>query len=352
MPKTFVFSYERLLTLASRYLNDPHQRRALRFGSIEFDAHRLSRVCALLAGNCSVFLRNVTLQGLIEQCELAEVTSLNLGVYALSCLLKAEMRHCRKLPSFTTVHSGGSRVPGALRKDLKRFLTDNLYVLYATSEVGTISRATPDQHDTFPEGVGFPWSGVTVEVIGLNGEHVAPGEIGQLRVRKSGIPNEYIAEARDNSNFQEGWFYPRDLLSYREGEPLIYHGRSDDVMILNTINVFPSAIEDTLESHPDVIEAVAYPVKSRVHGEIPVAAVVLKDSALTRDPTHLLTLCRKTLGIRAPRQIRVVDKIPRNAAGKPPQTVNFPVHGAGSIYRIAVRRTPIADGRSDALPDV
>ena len=39
-------------------------------------------------------------------------------------------------------------------------------------------------------------------------------------------------------------------------------------MILNTINIFPSAIEDTLESHPDVKEAVAYSVKSRLHGEI------------------------------------------------------------------------------------
>ena len=53
-------------------------------------------------------------------------------------------------------------------------------------------------------------------------------------------------------------------------------------MILNGINVFPSAIEDTLESDPDVKEAVAYAIKSRVHGEIPVAAVVLKPNA--QDP--------------------------------------------------------------------
>jgi acyl-CoA synthetase (AMP-forming)/AMP-acid ligase II len=49
------------------------------------------------------------------------------------------------------------------------------------------------------------------------------------------------------------------LLSRTEGEPLIYHDRVD---VLNGINIFPGAIEDALESHPDVLEAVAYAVKS------------------------------------------------------------------------------------------
>ena len=303
--------------LTTRYANEPYERRSLRTGSIEFDAHRLARIAAMLAGNCSVFLRDVTLSGLIEQCERAEVTSLSIGVYKLSTLLQAERQNARRLPDFTTVHSGGSRVPGRLRKELKQMLTDRLFVLYATSEVGMISRATPDQHESFPEGVGFPASGVTIEVVGLNGEQVAPGEIGEIRVQKKGVPTAYIAEAGYRSNFEDGWFYPRDLVSYREGEPLIYHGRSDDVMILNTINIFPSAIEDTLESHPDVKEAVAYSVKSRLHGEIPVAAVILKEGVATRDPAPLLALCRQALGIRAPRQVKFVDRIPRNPAGKP-----------------------------------
>jgi acyl-coenzyme A synthetase/AMP-(fatty) acid ligase len=196
-------------------------------------------------------------------------------------------------------------------------LTDNLWVLYATSEVGIISLASPDQHDNFPEGVGFPAAGVTVEIFGPGGESVAPGEIGQIRLRKDGMVSGYVAESERASNFNDGWFYPRDLVSLSEDGPLIYHGRADDVMILNGINVYPTAIEDTLESHPDVREAVAYPIKSRIHGEIPVAAVVLKDGAEGRGVAHLLDLCRQVLGIRAPRQIFVVDQIPRNAAGKP-----------------------------------
>jgi len=196
-------------------------------------------------------------------------------------------------------------------------LTDNLWVLYATSEIGMISLASPQQHDSFPEGVGFPAAGVSVEIVGPDGEIVDSGEVGQIRIRKAGMAQGYIAEPASPSNFQDGWFYPRDLVSQSDGEPLIFHGRADDVIILNGINIFPSAIEDTLESHPDVQEAVAYPIKSRVHGEIPVAAVILKDGAKHRGVSPLVDLCRQTLGIRAPRQIIVVDQIPRNAAGKP-----------------------------------
>lgn len=317
IPKTFGLTLKRVLSLSKRYASDPKERRALRTGSIEFDAHRLHRIGSLIAGHSCVFLRQVDLQSLIAVCERAAVSIIHMGAYKLASLVQEEPHGHMRLPSFTAVLTGGSRVPGRLRKELKRLLTDNLWVLYATSEVGMISLASPDQHDSFPEGVGFPAADVTVEIFGSSGEALAPGAIGQIRVRKDGMINGYVAESERSSSFNDGWFYPRDLVSLNAGGPLIYHGRADDVMILNGINVFPTAIEDTLESHPDVREAVAYPIKSRIHGEIPVAAVVLKDGAEERGVAHLLDLCRQVLGIRAPRQIYIVDRIPRNAAGKP-----------------------------------
>jgi acyl-coenzyme A synthetase/AMP-(fatty) acid ligase len=213
--------------------------------------------------------------------------------------------------------SGGSRVPGPLRQAVKALLTDQFWVHYATSEVGTISLASPDQHERYPEGVGFPEPGVTVEIVGPSGEGLEPGEIGQIRVVKPTMAIGYIAEPGAFSSFRDGWFYPRDLVSRATDEPLIFHGRADDVMILNGLNIFPSAIEDTLESHPDVKEAVAFAVKSRIHGEIPVAAVVLSARAQSRDTSHLLDHCRQSLGVRGPRQILIVESIPRNQAGKP-----------------------------------
>jgi acyl-CoA synthetase (AMP-forming)/AMP-acid ligase II len=316
VPKTFGLSFARVQIIANRYAGDLKERRALRTGSIEFDAHRLNRICALLAGNTCVFLRHLDARELVATCERASVSTIHMGAYRLASLLQSNAA-CGPLPSFTAVQSGGSRVPGRLRRMVKTVLTDNLWVQYATSEAGLISMASPDQHDAFPEGVGYPGPEVTFEIVDESGERLAPGEIGKIRLRKEIMPGGYVAERGATSNFQGGWFYPGDLVSQRSGEPLVFHGRSDDTMILNGINIFPSAIEDTLESHGDVQEAVAYPVRSRIHGEIPVAAVVLSAQAKSRDTKHLLEFCRQSLGIRGPRRIVVVDNIPRNPAGKP-----------------------------------
>lgn len=317
VPKSFGLTLARLTMIADRLANTPSERRVLRTGSVEFDASRLHRICALLAGNSCIMTGQVHLRDLAALCERAEVTEIQMGTYKLASLMHAGAREARRLPAFTRIMMGGSRVPGPLRHKIKASLTDNLWVSYATSEVGPISLASPQEHEAFPEGVGVPLSGVVVEILDADGNPATPGDVGQARVRKGGAPGEYLGDKESSSVFRDGWFYPRDLLSRAEGGPLIFHGRVDDTMILNGINVFPGAIEDILESHPDVREAAAYAIPSRIHGEIPVAAVVLADGARDRGIAHLIEHCRRSLGFRSPRQIFIVDHIPRNPAGKP-----------------------------------
>ena len=57
---------------------------------------------------------------------------------------------------------------------------------------------------------------------------------------------------------------------------LILDGRTDDMIILNGLNIFPAEIERVLESHPDVDCVAALGLPSQVYGQIPVAAVILK----------------------------------------------------------------------------
>jgi long-chain acyl-CoA synthetase len=317
VPKTFGLTLGRLAAVAKRFAEDPKEQRGTRIGSIEYDSQRLYCANLLLAGNTCVLPRKSNLKMLAEFCYRNEISGLHLNTYKLASLACAGVENCVRLPSFTNIVTGGARVPGRLRDRVKALLTDKLWVHYATSEVGTISLASPDQHEAFPEGVGYPAADVTVEVVTLGGERVEAGEIGQIRVHKPTMAREYIAKPGTYSSYQDGWFYPQDLVSRTPDGPLIFHGRADDVMILNGINIFPSAIEDALESHPDVQEAVAFAVKSRIHGEIPVAAVVLSPNAQNRETADIMNHCRQSLGVRGPRQIVVVQSIPRNPAGKP-----------------------------------
>ena len=79
----------RVITIAERYARDEKERRSLRTGSIEFDAHRLNRMCALIAGNTCVFLRQLNAPNLVATCERAEVSIVHMGAYRLSSLVQS-----------------------------------------------------------------------------------------------------------------------------------------------------------------------------------------------------------------------------------------------------------------------
>lgn len=314
VPRVFGIRIARIRDVVGRNAVSPIERRGLRAASMQFDANRFQQFTSLLAGNTSVFGEVKALADIISTCARYEVTSVRLGVLALASLCEASDGTTR-LPDFTHVSAGGQRVPGALRRLARERLTANLWVQYATSEIGEISLAPPDQHEQFPEGVGLPIANVTVEIVDADDRPVQPGEIGHVRVFKGTAPGGYVADPASSRSFRNGAFYPGDLASWRPGEPIIHHGRADDVMIMNGINILPVSIEDRLMEHPGVREAVAFPIRSRVHGEIPVAAAVLSDGATPA--RALVAFCRETLGVRAPREVFIVDAVPRNAAGKP-----------------------------------
>lgn len=87
------------------------------------------------------------------------------------------------------------------------------------------------------------------------------------------------------------------------------------MIILNGLNIAPAEIERVLERHPAVAAAAALPMQSRVHGQIPVAAVELHAGAEI-SPMQLQVYSREHLALRAPRRIVILGKLPRNSQGK------------------------------------
>jgi len=149
-----------------------------------------------------------------------------------------------------------------------------------------------------------------------DGSEAAPDEVGEIRLRAPGMATSYVGDAVATArHFREGWFVPGDLASFDRERRLIIHGRADDMMILNGINIFPVEIERVLETHPAVAAAAAFPLASPVHGQIPMAAVELREGAAS-SAAELLAWVRRELGVRAPRRIEVVPAMPRNAQGK------------------------------------
>ena len=218
------------------------------------------------------------------------------------------------IPALRILEVTTATVTEQLRLRLRQAFGDVVYVTYATNEAGTVTVATPEEQLQVPETVGRVLPGVTLEIVDVQDQVIPAGSVGQVRLRATGIPRSYLGDAAASSkSFRNGWFYPGDLAALLPGGSLVLHGRSDDMMICDGVNIYPSEIERVLLAHDAVHEAAAFPVLSRVHQQLPCAAVILSRPVPAQE---LDAHCRERLGFKTPRRILVLDDYPRNAAGK------------------------------------
>lgn len=158
--------------------------------------------------------------------------------------------------------------------------------------------------DTKRGSVGRTHPGVEISVIDpATGVLLAPGVQGIIQVRS--------AQA---SGGDTQWIRTNDLGSVDDDGFIWIHGRADDVINRGGFKIFPAEVEDCLEAHPQVREAVVFGVADDRLGEVPVAVVVTAGDVTTDD---LIAWVRGRLtGYKVPARIQLTDSIPRNSAMK------------------------------------
>jgi long-chain acyl-CoA synthetase len=258
-----------------------------------------------------------TWEEVLDFIERYRADSLTLPVFSMNRFLSQARR---KLPASASLFLAGMHFNWPLRQRLLATLTDRLYVRYGATEIGSVSVAGPGQHNQH-ETVGRPLHGVQVEIVDVNGIVQPAGIPGQVRIRAGGMVTGYWGnDPREHgARFRDGWFYPGDEGRMTNDGELIIHGRTDDVIILNSIKIYPGQIERVFEAHPEVAAAVAFGIKSPGHGSIPAVAVEPAAGCVTNE-AGFLAYGRQQLGLHHPRKVLVMQRIPRNSSGKPLRT--------------------------------
>jgi O-succinylbenzoic acid--CoA ligase len=159
-------------------------------------------------------------------------------------------------------------------------------------------------------------SGVVYDGIPLDGVEVALSESSEILLRGPMLLRCY-RDGRDPKT-HDGWFATGDAGSFGPDGRLSVHGRIEDLVITGGENVWPGAVEPLVERHPAVLEAA---VAGRpdpewgervtaflvVSGEVEAAALLGEIRDLVRD---------ELAGYAAPREIVLVDELPRTPLGK------------------------------------
>ncbi|MFN7955730.1 MAG: AMP-binding protein [bacterium] len=167
--------------------------------------------------------------------------------------------------------------------------------------------------------VGFFLPGVKWRLVDENGRDVAPGQVGELWLKTSGLMKGYWEDAEGTAKAitPDGWFRTGDLL--KRGNRFRNHfvAREKDMIKVGGYSVFPAEVERELASHPDIERCVVVGLPHPTKGELPVAAVIRRDGATATEDEILAWTEGRIAAYRRPRRVVFVDGIPENFAMKP-----------------------------------
>jgi len=183
---------------------------------------------------------------------------------------------------------------------------------------------------TKPGSAMGPLPGIDISVIDDEGKVVGNGHSGYLTINKPwpsmmrgvwGEPERY--KETYWSRF-EGKYFAGDGAKWDESGALWLLGRVDDVMNVSGHRISTAEVESALVSHPAIAEAAVVGANDAMTGQAIVAFVILRGgidhaSADTGDVLlkELKAHVAKEIGaIARPRQIMVVNELPKTRSGK------------------------------------
>jgi carnitine-CoA ligase len=166
--------------------------------------------------------------------------------------------------------------------------------------------------------------GVSVRVVDQQGDDVPVGARGELLVRTedpTAMSAGYwgMPEATRKA-WTDGWFHTGDLLSQDEDGWFYYLGRLKEVIRVRGENVSATELEETVEEHPEVVEAAAVGVPNADLEEDIVLCVRLRSHGTTESDDvieQIRTYCAEQLPkFMLPAHVLAVTDFPRTPTGK------------------------------------
>lgn len=212
------------------------------------------------------------------------------------------------------VASSGSALPGDLALEWMDRFGDHLYNIYGSTEVAYASIATPQDLRAAPSSAGRPPWGTVVRVLDDANREVPAGGLGRIFVGNSLLFEGYSGGG--GKDVVDGLMATGDVGRFGADGRLYVEGRDDDMIVSGGENVFPREVEDCLARHPAVGEVAAVGVEDPEFGERLRAFVVPAEGAGTTGE-ELKEWVRENLArYKVPREIVLIDELPRNATGK------------------------------------
>lgn len=226
--------------------------------------------------------------------------------------------------------SGGDSLSVELKKKIDAFLKDRGATIqvregYGTTECVTASCLTP--MDYYREGsIGIPFPDTYYKIVIPNTNEEAPlGEMGEICLTGPTLMKEYINNPKETSQtlriHDDGrtYLHTGDLGRMDEDGFIYFVQRLKRMIVTNGYNVYPSQVENIIDSHEAVMFSTVIGVKDDIRKQKVKAFIVLKPGFAPTDEIKesIRAHCEKNIAKYAlPREYEYRDNLPKTLVGK------------------------------------
>ena len=245
--------------------------------------------------------------------------------HRVSCLIAvpAQYRVLAKEPTEIDASSlwlciaGGERLPESVAVAFEKKFGKRLAQGYGTTELApVVSYTPPDQKPPFAS-VGRPLPNIKVTIRDENEQVLPVGTIGEVCVEGGTVMQGYRNDpAATAEKIHNGVYHSSDKGYMDEQGYLYLVGRADDLVKVSGEKVYPSEVENALETLDGVEEAAVVAFPDEKHGSRLHAFVQVREG-FSHSEASLRAGCREMMEhFKIPRSFTIIPQIPRTISGK------------------------------------
>ncbi|PWA05784.1 hypothetical protein DCC39_17805 [Pueribacillus theae] len=200
---------------------------------------------------------------------------------------------------------------------IEYFSNAGLYEYYGSTEHGFYTIIKPKDQLRKNRSCGLPFYGIEIKILDEEGNEVNQGEVGEIYKKGLLLGAEYYKNKEATENCFRGKWATSGDMGYVDEEGFLYIvDRKKDMIISGGVNIFPTEIEEVIQSNPSVKEVGVVGLPDEKWGEV-VSAFIVKKKNQEIDKNDILKHCDGVIAnYKKPKNIFFIDELPKNAAGK------------------------------------
>ena len=270
----------------------------------------------LASGGSMIFLSKFDIDQIVE---LLPKSTVMMGVPTFYTRLLDDPRFTRELSAHMRLFvSGSAPLLAETHAQFEGRTGHRILERYGMTETN-MNTSNPYDGERRAGTVGLPLPGIELKITdSATGDDLPVGDVGQIEVRGPNVfkgywqmPEKTAAELREN-----GFFITGDLGKIDPDGYVQIVGRDKDLIISGGYNIYPKEIELVLDEQPGVLESAVIGVPHPDFGET-VVGLIVANAGEAPVVAQIKDAATQSLArFKHPRQILIVDALPRNTMGK------------------------------------